>query len=188
MEDREIIDLFWNRTDTAVSAATEKYHAYCQHIAYSILENMEDAEECVNDTWFKAWGAIPPHKPDNLATFLGKITRNTALNYLRDKSRKRRGGGQVDLVLEELEDCTASSKTVEQEIVEKELVESINHFLGTLSELERNVFICRYWYLDSVSEIAGCAHSSEGKIKSMLFRIRKKLKRHLEKEGYYVGK
>lgn len=187
MEDREIIDLFWSRTDTAVTAVNEKYHAYCQHIAYNILKNKEDVEECVNDTWLKVWETIPPHKPNNLATFIGKIARNTALNYLRDRNAKRRGGGQIDLVLEELEECVAHAQTTEQKIEEKELVKAINQFLGTLSELERNVFVCRYWYLESISEIAVHAHSDESKIKSMLFRIRKKLKNHLKKEGYYVG-
>ena len=188
MEDREIIDLFWNRTDSAILAADEKYHSYCQYIAYNILGNKEDVEECLNDTWLKAWGAIPPHKPMNFAAFLGKITRNTALNYLRDKGRKKRNCGQTELVLEELEECVSYAKTVEQEIAEKELTKIINDFLGTLSELERNVFVCRYWNLESIFQIATYAHSSESKIKSMLFRIRKKLKRYLEKEGYYVGK
>lgn len=188
MEDREIIDLFWNRADTAISAVDKKYHSYCQHIAYNILENKEDVEECVNDTWIKLWGAIPPYCPNNLAAFLGKIARNTALNYLRDRNTKRRGGGQIDLVLEELEECVAHAQTIEKEIEEKELVKTINQFLGALPELERNVFVCRYWYLEPISEIAKHAHSNESKIKSMLFRNRKKLKSYLKKEGYYVGK
>uniref|UniRef100_UPI0040564B74 RNA polymerase sigma factor n=1 Tax=Agathobacter sp. TaxID=2021311 RepID=UPI0040564B74 len=186
MEDREIIELFWNRTDMAISVADKKYHSYCQCIAYNILGNKEDAEECLNDTWMKAWNTIPPQNPTNLAAFLGKITRNTALNYRRDKYRKRRSSGQMDLVLEELEECVSYAKTVEQEIAEKELAKIINHFLGTLPELERNVFVCRYWRLEPISQIAAYAHSGESKIKSMLFRIRKKLKKHLEKEGYDV--
>lgn len=187
MEDREIIDLFWNRADAAFTAVNEKYHSYCQHIAYNILKNEEDTEECVNDTWLKVWKSIPPHKPNNLATFLGKITRNTALNYLRDRSTKRKGSGQIDLVLEELEECVAHAQTIEQEIEEMELKKAINQFLATLPELERNIFVCRYWYLEPISGIAKHAHSSESKIKSMLFRTRKKLKVHLKKEGYYVG-
>ena len=188
MEDKEIVELFWKRTDTAISAVDKKYHSYCQHIAYHILGNKEDAEECVNDTWLKVWRAIPPQKPNHLSAFLGKIVRNTALNCLRDKNRKCRGSGQLDLVLEELEECTAHVQPVEQEILEQELSKAINHFLSTLPELERNIFVCRYWYLDSISEIASCTKFGEGKIKSMLFRIRKKLKRYLEQEGYYVGK
>ena len=188
MEDKEIIELFLNRADTAVSVVAEKYHSYCLHIAYRILENKEDAEECVNDTWLKVWKAIPPQKPDNLSAFLGKIIRNTALNCLRDKNRKCRSNGQLELALDELEECVAHVQSVEQELLEQELTNIMNRFLGTLSEMERNVFVCRYWYLDSISEIARCTEFGEGKIKSMLFRTRKKLKKYLEQEGYYVGK
>lgn len=187
MEDRDIIDLFWQRQDIAISAVDEKYHSYCEKIAYNILENREDAEECVNDTWLKAWGTIPPNCPENLAAFIGKITRNTALNYLRDKSRKKRSNGQVELALVELEECVPNAQTIELEIESRELSKAINRFLAGLPEGERNVFVCRYWYMEPISEIAKHAGSGEGKIKSMLFRTRKKLKNYLKKEGYYVG-
>ena len=144
MDDSKIIALYFSRSEQAIEATSEKYGKLCQMIAGNILGNTQDAEECVNDTWLKVWKSIPPHKPNNLATFLGKITRNTALNYLRDRSTKRKGSGQIDLVLEELEECVAHAQTIEQEIEEMELKKAINQFLATLPELERNIFVCRY--------------------------------------------
>ena len=187
MKDDQIIQLYFSRSEDAIKYTDLKYGAYCKTIAFNILNSRPDSDECVNDTYLQTWNSIPPTHPYNLKAYLGKITRNTALNYLRDRSTKRKGSGQIDLVLEELEECVAHAQTIEQEIEEMELKKAINQFLATLPELERNIFVCRYWYLEPISEIAKHAHSSESKIKSMLFRTRKKLKVHLKKEGYYVG-
>lgn len=186
MEDKDIIELYWNRKVSAVSATIEKYHKYCYHIAVAILGNAEDAGECVNDTWLKAWNAIPPGRPENLAAFLGKLTRNTAIDCLRKRTRKRRGGNGADLMLDELEECLPDAENVEKELEARELSRLINDFLGTLTEFERNVFVCRYWYLEPVHSIAKAAHASVSRIKSILFRTRKKLKAYLKEEGYDV--
>lgn len=188
MEDREILDLYWHRMESAIAATNEKYHPYCFHIAASILGNSQDAEECVNDTWLKAWNSIPPNRPANMATYLGKLVRTTAIDCLRKKSRKQRGGTGADVVLDELAECIPDIENIERKIEEQELTELLNLFLGTLSRFDRNVFVCRYWYFESVKAIAKAAHAKESRIKSILFRTRKKLKSYLEEEGYYVGK
>ena len=183
MKDHEIIDLYWDRNETAIARTSEKYGSYCHTISYNILNNDEDAEECVNDTWLGAWKSMPPQRPNNLATYLGKITRNLSLNRLKQYTTEKRGGSQTDLALSELEDCIPSSTTVEQITEEKELVASINRFLYAQPEQKRNIFIRRYWYLYSIRDIAGAYEMSESKVASMLFRMRSELKAHLEKEG-----
>lgn len=188
MEDKEIIDLYWNRKESAISETNEKYNPYCFRIAVSILGDSEDAKECVNDTWLKAWNSIPPNRPENLAAYLGKLARTTAIDCLRKKNRKQRGGTLTDIVLDELAECIPDMENVEKQIEEQELTQLINLFLGTLSDFDRKVFVCRYWYLESVKTIAKISYSKESKIKSILFRTRKKLKSYLEEEEYYVGK
>lgn len=188
MEDKEIVDLFWNRMEIAVQEVAKKYSGYCQYIANSILDNVEDSKECINDTWLKAWNSIPPNRPENLAAYLGKLTRTTAIDYRRKNNRKRRGGKEIELVIEELADTLPDQSSVDRAIEEKELSQQINKFLGTLSQFDRNVFVCRYWYLEPIQTIARNAESSESKIKSNLYRTRNKLKAYLETEGYYVGK
>lgn len=186
MEDKKIVDLFWDRSETAITIAKDKYGSYCRYIAKAILNNMEDVEECVNDVLLKAWNTIPPNMPQNLAAYLGKLTRTTAIDCFRKRSRKCRGGVEFLLAVEELEESIPNNINVEKEMEGKELSELINRFLGTISECERNVFVCRYWYMESITKIAKKADFSESKIKSMLFRTRKRLKAFLEKEGYYT--
>ena len=183
MEDHEIIDLYYDRAQQAITETSSKYNAYCMHIARAILGDEEDAKECVNDTWLKAWNTIPPQKPNHLAAYLGRITRNASIDRMRTRTRKQRGGHETELVLEELQDCIAHSTNVEREIEGCELAAAINAFLKTLSAFDRNVFVCRYWYLDPVRDIAKAAHASESRIKSILFRLRKKLRVYLEEEG-----
>lgn len=183
MEDHEIINLYYDRAQQAITETSGKYNAYCMHIARAILGDEEDAKECVNDTWLKAWNTIPPQKPKHLAAYLGRITRNASIDRMRTRTRKQRGGHETELVLEELQDCIAHSTNVEREIEGRELTAAINVFLGTLSAFDRNVFVCRYWYLDPVRDIAKATHASESRIKSILFRLRKKLRVYLEEEG-----
>lgn len=183
MEDHEIINLYYDRAQQAITETSGKYNAYCMHIARAILGDEEDAKECVNDTWLKAWNTIPPQKPKHLAAYLGRITRNASIDRMRTRTRKQRGGRETELVLEELQDCIAHSINVEREIEGRELTAAINAFLGTLSAFDRNVFVCRYWYLDPVRDIAKATHASESRIKSILFRLRKKLRVYLEEEG-----
>lgn len=184
LEDDRIVELFWQRSETAIRETAAKYGGYCRYIAYNILYNREDAEESVNDTYLDAWNCMPPHRPSVLSTFLGRITRRISIDRWRRKHADKRGGGEMDLVLEELEDCAADSKTVEEEIEERETARMIREFLDTLPSVERRVFLRRYWYLDSIASIARDFDFSESKTASMLYRIRQKLRKKLESEGY----
>lgn len=183
MEDEKIIELFWNRSESAISETAQKYGNYCYSIAYNILTNSEDAEESVSDTYMAAWKAMPPCRPSILATFLGKITRHLSIDRWRSRNRYKRGGGEIVLALEELEDCIADSQTVEMALERKQLAVVFNRFLDSLPEMDRRVFLCRYWYLDPIADIAGYYGFSVSKVTSMLHRTRKKLRTTLEKEG-----
>ena len=183
MEDETIIELFWNRSESAISETAQKYGNYCYSIAYNILTNSEDAEESVSDTYMAAWKAMPPRRPSILASFLGKITRHLSIDRWRSRNRYKRGGGEIVLALEELEDCIADSQTVEMALERKQLAVVFNRFLDSLPETERRVFLCRYWYLDPIADIAGYYGFSVSKVTSMLHRTRKKLRTTLEKEG-----
>lgn len=181
MEDTKIIDLYWERSETAITESAAKYGKYCYSIAYAILQNREDSEECVNDTWMRVWKAIPPEKPRVLSTFFGRITRNLALDrHKANKTQKR--GGELPLVLEELNECIPSNADTEQEVMTSELEAAINRFLHGLSERECNIFLARYWYTKSVAEIAADFSEKQQNIKTILFRSRQKLKAFLEKE------
>ncbi len=186
MKDHEIINLYWKRDESAITASSEKYGNYCHSISYNILHIEEDAEECVNDTWLGAWKAMPPHRPERLSTFLGKITRNLSLDRFKKYTAEKRGLGQAELVLSELEECISDKTSVEQIFDKKILIESINNFLYAQPEQKRNIFIRRYWYLFSIKDIAKAYDMSESKIASLLFRMRNDLKVHLEKEDIYL--
>lgn len=188
MNDEQIVKLYMERSEKAVSETYDKYSAYCNSISFSILQNSEDAEECVNDTFQKAWESIPPNKPNNLKAFLGKIARNTALNRLKHNNTQKRGSGQIDMLLSELEECIPDKFSVENEIYSKQLSQVINDFLEGLKAEKRKIFVSRYWYNRSIKEISEQYNISEEKIKSILFRIRKQLKSHLEKEGMIYEK
>jgi RNA polymerase sigma factor (sigma-70 family) len=183
MEDSKIIDLYWARNENAISETAKKYSRYCHLISFNILHNTEDAEECVNDTYLNAWNAIPPKRPNCLATFLGKITRNLSLDKFKKHSAQKRGHGQMDLALSELDEVLPSATGVEQAIDEKELVKLLDEFLGGLPQQKRIMFVQRYWYLMPIKAIAEQLSMSESKVKSALFRIRNELKAHFEKEG-----
>lgn len=183
MEDAQIIDLFWNRSENAITETARKYGRYCYSIAWHILQNNEDAEESVNDTYLVAWDAIPPQRPAVLSAFLGRITRQQAIDRYRTRNREKRGGGEIPLALEELDQVVGDSPGPETAVLEKELVASLNRFLGALPATERQVFLCRYWYLDSIQTIAEHTGFTASKVASMLFRIRGKLRKQLIKEG-----
>lgn len=184
MNDDQIIELYMERSEKAVSEAYDKYSAYCSTISFNILQNSEDAEECVNDTFQKAWESIPPDNPKNLKAFLGKIARNISLNKLKYNRTQKRGSGQIDILLSELEECISDKFSVEAEIYGEELSRMINRFLSSLSKDKRRIFVSRYWYMCSIKEISEQYSMSEGNIKSILFRVRKQLKNYLKKEGY----
>ncbi len=183
MDDNSIVELYWERNENAIEETQKKYGRYCYSIAFNILNNQEDAEESVNDTYLNAWSSMPPQRPNVLSAFLGRITRNISLNKWKCRTAEKRGGGQADIVLDELQDCVPSKESVEEEIEVKELAGIIDKFLRGLPKEERNIFLCRYWYMDSIADICKQFGYGESKVKMKLLRTRKKLMEKLEKEG-----
>lgn len=184
MEDSEIVQLYWKRNEQALSATADKYGRYCTSIAKNILGNSEDAEECVNDTYLNAWNSIPPHKPGVLSAFLGKITRNLSFNRYRHNTADKRGGGETAVVLDELLDIVSDTESMEQEMEYRELVKAIDSFLAALPSQKRNIFVCRYWYFDSVSRIASRFQMTENNVSVTLNRIRVQLREYLLEGGF----
>ncbi len=184
MEDARILELFRARDESAIAEMAEKYSRYCRTIAVNILGCDEDADECVSDAWLGAWNSIPPHSPENLSTYLGKLTRRAALKKWRAEQTEKRGSGQTALALEELAEVLPMSGAPEERLMAGELVDALNNFLGTLPEVQRRIFLRRYWYLDPVERIAQNWGFTPAKVSSMLHRTRLKLKNYLKKEGY----
>jgi len=184
MDDNHIVDLYWQRDERAINETEIKYGKYLHSISRSILLNDDDAKECVNDTYNDAWQSMPPHHPAILSTFLGKIIRRISIDLWRKRNADKRGGGELSIVLDELQECVSGKDDVETEIERQELKKKINDFILSLPVPDRQIFMCRYWYMNSVSEIAKQFGYSESKIKSMLYRIRNKLRKMLEMEGY----
>lgn len=175
LDDNMIIDLYWSRSESAIDETDKKYGGYLKTVAYNILCNREDAGEAVNDTYLKAWDSMPPQRPNILSAFLAKITRHVSLNMRRANVAEKRGGGEIDLVLDELSESLPSGSSVEQEIDAKSLTETLNKFLGSLKQSERDMFLRRYWYMDSIKDIATMFGCGESKVKTTLYRLRKKL-------------
>lgn len=185
LEDNKIIDLFYARSEQALTELSAKYGTVCSRIARNILKNDLDAEECVNDTYLAAWNTIPPQNPNPLPTYIFRIVRNISIaRYHANTSVKR--NSFYDAALDELEDCFASSVTVEQEIAANELSRQIDSFLDTLDKESRVMFVRRYWYSDNISDIAERFQISNNHVSVRLSRIRNKLKKHLKKEGYEI--
>ena len=168
MEDARIVELYWERDEAAIAESSAKYGGYCYQIAFRILALREDAEECVGDTWLRAWEAMPPSRPGRLDTFLGKITRNLSLDRWRALRAQKRWQGQAELALTEL----------------AALAESLNRFLESLPQEKRVLFVRRYWYLCSVEELAAWSGRRRGAVSAALFRLRQDLREHLEREGF----
>ena len=185
MTDSEIINLFFERSEQAITELAKKHGSAVAGVARNILGNEQDAEECVNDTYLGAWNAIPPHKPNPLRTFVCKIARNLAtMKYHSNTAEKR--NSHYDVALDELEECLSESDTVEEEYDAKELSQAINAFLSTLNYTDRFIFVRRYWYSDSPEEIARMADSTPNSVNVRLYRLREKLKHYLVKEGLLV--
>lgn len=183
MEDGEIVELYWRRDESAVSETEEKYGALCRSVAQNILKSAQDAEECVNDALHQAWTAIPPQRPDRLGAWLGKVTRNLALNaWKRDRARKRQGG--MTALLDELAECVPGPVTVERELERKELAAAIDSWLRGRSKEDRTLFLRRYWYGVELQELAAERGISPNRLAQKMFRLRRSLKQTLEKEGY----
>ena len=184
MQDEEIVELYWQRSDRAIPESERKYGRYCHSIAYRICQSSEDAEECVNDTWFKAWNAMPDARPSILSAFLGAVTRNLALDRYRLSNRGKRGGGETMLALEELQDSIPSPSRPEEKLEEQELARAINRFLSDLPAEDRKLFVARYWYLTPIRELAEKSGYTQGKIKMKLYRMRNALRRSLEEADF----
>jgi len=184
MEDKLIIDLLFQRSEQAILQLKEKYSALCLSVARRILPDERDAEECLGDVLLKTWNAIPPEQPDSLAAYLSRITRNTALDRYSYNTAGKRSSALTD-AFDELEHVMASSFNLEQLVLEKDFRQFINHFLGDLKKEQRIYFVRRYWYGESITEIATSLRCSEEKVKSSLFRTRNRLKKALEKEGIF---
>ncbi len=186
MDDEKIIAMYWARNESAIEETRKKYGKYCRSIAYKILGNGLDAEECENDTYFAAWQSIPPARPTVLSVFLGAITRRLSLDRWRKRYAEKRGGGTAEISLHELEECIPCGKSIDDEMDEKVISAALSDFLRKLPEREASVFIRRYWYFESVSEIAKRYGFGESKVKMMLKRTRDKLLVYLEKEGIFI--
>ena len=185
MEDHQIVELYFQRNADAIKETDSKYGSYCFAIANNILHNNEDSEECVNDTWFNAWNAMPPQRPKVLRMFLAKITRNLSFNRFNARSAQKRGSGEIVLVLDELTECIAAAGSAEQECEAKELEQCIRLFVRALPKRERNVFVRRYFYTEPIAAIAQRYKLTESNALAILSRTRKKLKTHLTREGFF---
>lgn len=183
MEDSQIVSLYWQRSEEALDQTERKYGRYLTTIAYNILADREDSQESVNDTYLAAWDSMPPHKPQVLSTYLGKITRRISIDLFRKRESQKRGGGEYALSLDELGECIGSNST-EEAVDVQALSAAIAGFLRTVSPEARNVFIGRYYYLDPVKKIAGYCGISESKAKILLHRTRQSLWEYLQKEGF----
>ena len=180
MDDGKIVQLYWE----AVPATADKYGNYCASIARNILGSQEDAEECVNDAYLCAWNSMPPHRPKILSVFLGKLTRNVSLNRYKYDTAEKRGGGEVPVVLDEIAELVSGTDSVEREVDRGELVSAIDAFLERLPADRRSMFVCRYWYFDSVSSIASRFGMTENHVSVTLNRLRFKLRHDLLERGF----
>ncbi len=185
MEDSRIIELFFQRNEQAIRETAAKYGPYCMQISRNILNDPHDCEENVNDTYLQTWNSIPPQRPDTLKAYLAKITRNLALNRFQADHAQKRGSGEFCLSLEELGDCTPSAVSVENGVQMAELSKSISRFLRSEPPEARKVFVCRYFYSESIADISRRFSCSSSKVKSMLLRSRNRLKKHLTEEGFF---
>lgn len=183
MKDAEILDLYWERDEQALAETQKAYGSYCYSIAWHILFDREDADECVNDTWLRAWNAIPPARPGKLSLFLGTITRNLSLDRWKGRKAMKRGQGEMTLALDELAECIPDSRSTEDAVETAELERLLNVFLHGLPQRDCNVFLRRYWYVEDYQAIAQRYGMKLNTVKTSLFRTRDKLKKYLEKEG-----
>ena len=186
MEDEKIVALYWSRDEQAINETQKKYERYLMKIAYNVLSNLDDSMESVNDTYLAAWNSIPPHCPSVLSTYLGKLTRRTSIDIFRKRNREKRQGAEYAISLNELADCIPDPNTPEDMADVRLLAEAINAYLRTLSEDARNTFVGRYYFLDSLKDVASYCGMSESKAKSVLYRTRCGLREYLLREGFVL--
>ncbi len=185
MKDASIVKLYWERSENAIKETDLKYGKLCRHLSDNILNNISDAEECVNDSYLAVWNAIPDARPENFSAFLCRIVKNLSFKRLEHITAQKRKP-EVLISLDELQDCISSSANPEASCDAAEMAEVISCFLRRQEEQNRNIFLRRYWYYDSVKCIANDYGMKEEKVSQILFKIRKKLKKHLEQEGYNI--
>lgn len=185
MEDSKIVEMFWNRNEEALNLLESKYGRDLKGIAFGILNNNEDCEECLNDAYFRTWNSIPPARPKYLFAYVGKITRNISLNYLKRKSAQKRINDEKHVLLSELEECISDKETVVTQSEYKELSQYISQFLYSLKKEQRVMFVERYWYAKKISDISEIHNCTDKKVESVLLRCRRKLKLYLTEKGYY---
>lgn len=185
MEDTAIIDLFWARNQDALTQTDLKYGPMCRSLAFNILSDREDSEECVNDTWHKAWNTMPPQRPDSLRAYLGRIVRNLSISRLRQRTAQKRGHG-VKIMFSELEDCLPAATSVDRELDNRELAAAISRWLRTLATEDRVLFVRRYWYGDAVHALASQWGFEPNRMAKRMLKLRRSLKQWLEKEGFDV--
>lgn len=184
IDDSELIRLYRIRSEDAIAASDLKYGAYCNKIAMNVLGNADDAGECVNDVWLKAWNTFSIETPQDLRAYFARSTRGLAIDRWRKNHSKKRGGGELVLCLDELSECVPAAGSVEAAIEREELRQILRHFIADLEPISKHVFLCRYWYFDTVPEIAERFGFSRSKVTSMLHRTRKRLKAYLKENGY----
>lgn len=182
MEDSQIVELYWARSEQAITETSDKYGGYLRNISWNILRSHGDAEECVNDTYLRTWNAIPPARPSALRVWLGRIARNLSLDRWKQSRAQKRGGDEAALLLGELDTCIPAPHGTEKAMEDQEIAALISLFLRNLSPETRKIFLRRYWYGEDLTTIAACLGCSQGKVKSSLFRTRKALRAYLEKE------
>ena len=185
MQDAQIVELYWNRDERAITESDIHYGAYCRRIAASILPSKEDAEECVNDTWHRTWNCVPPQRPNSLAAFFGRIIRNLSISRFRANRAQKRFGG-LSVLLSELDECVPSNESVEREIEGKLLAEVVDSWLAGLLPDDRVLFLRRYWFGDAVNALAKECGATQNQMAQRMLRLRKDLKSKLEQEGFDV--
>ena len=186
MDERRIIELYFERDEQAIAETQNKYGKYCFAVANNILSNEQDSEECVNDTYNKVWNSIPPQNPNSLKLFLAKITRNLALDKIKRETREKRGGNNLELALDEISEIISDGESIESELESKEFMLSVNSFLRAIPKRDCDVFVSRYFYLEPTEKIAKKYSLSSANVSKILSRTRIKLKDFLKKEGYSV--
>ncbi|MDE7229113.1 MAG: RNA polymerase sigma factor [Oscillospiraceae bacterium] len=184
MDDSRIIELFFERSEQAIAELSRKYGVIIKKLSENILRDKQDAEECVNDTYFDVWNAIPPQRPSSLTALVCRIARNISLDRFRYNSSQKRGAYTV--CLDELAECVSSKETVESQFAADELKRLVEKYLDTLDKTNRLIFVRRYWYIDSTKDIAEAAGLNEGAVRTRLARLRVKLKEFLEERGVDV--
>lgn len=186
MQDRQIIELYFNRDETAIAITTKKYGNYMFKIAFNILGDEEDVNEVLNDTYLSVWNSIPPNNPDIFSSYLVKLVRRKAIDRFRANTRQKRIPTEYTVSTDELDDILSGGESPESAYEAKQLSGAINAFVKSLSAVNRNVFVARYYFFDSIKDISQSFGISESKVKNILFRSRKELKEHLRKEGFNV--